>query len=440
MKNILLYLILLFNFNIYCQILEEYRPLSKMNLEEKEMYQILKKCVLKQSKKPNEVHFFLEYSVIESNEYLDFKSKIYDEPNFGECGYVVNNCCYTVYLRFHKRQKKESSFSGSGTGTGTGIGNSNVSPKKKEKPKYYLSIIDPLLMDKQFSKPIITLIEEKPFFDNGFDKVYFRKENSTNKIDKSIYKTKFDKVSYVNSSFAIIQENDFWGIVNRKNKTIVPFEYQQLNLTKYGLLARKNNLFYFIDLDNKVLSKIYEKIDYQFACIYSELNQYLIVKKNGLFNIMDSRFAEKFPSDYNEIIFLKPKDNNPLQILATKNDKQVIIDVATWQETEIVYDKIVNVNDNLLIVENNKKYGLIKRDKTILFGLVYDNIEFTFDNFPNFSFIITEGEKKGLANKEGKLVTEIKYDKIDFSKSAGNFNGTIEDRVETFDNDGKRVK
>ena len=403
-----------------------------MNSEEKKMYQILKKCILKQSKKPNDVHFFSEYLVTENNDYLDFKSMIYDDPNYGQCGYVVNSCSYSVYLRFKKRPKNINEEITTGISYERGLTNEDQKNKNKKK-EYHISVEDPLINDEKFSEPIISLIDTKPFFENRFMRVYFRKENSNNTVDKSIFKTEITQPTYINQNFVISLKNNLFGVVNTNGKVTVPYEYNDIHLTKYGFMVRKDKNFFFIDLNNKAISKVYEKIDYHFGCNNIQLKYYLLVKSNGLYNFIDSTFTEKFENGYSKINIW---NENPLEMLVTKEDTKVIFDAVTWKETSFVYDDIELIDKELIQVKIDDKYGLIKRDKTTLLDIKFDEIKISIDNYPDFFFIVKENNKFGLVNKNGELVTEVKYEKIEFVNKTKTFEGKIDNKIEMFDING----
>lgn len=136
---------------------------------------------------------------------------------------------------------------------------------------------------------------------------------------------------------------------------------------------------------------------------------------------------------YNELIY---NDKNS-QILATINDTQVIINANTWKETNIKYNKINYIDKNTIIVEQDKKYGLLKTDGTILLNVKYDNIEFSFEeDLSKIYFIVTLNKKVGLVSLEGSFLTEIKYESIKYL-SNGNFEGKIENKIEIFDREGR---
>lgn len=431
-KHLLIIFIASFSI-LHSQNNSEFMSLSKMNADEKIMYNLLKECTLKKSSKPNNVHFFPLYSIIENDKWLEFKSYIYDEPTYDICEYKAYNSRYLVSIKFFKDNFDYN----------TGVtDNPNIDKSKRE---YFIIVTDvPITENRKamnYKSPNILsrLSSAKPILNDRFNKAYFYKTKSTNEIDKSIYRVQENKNNSYFSNFAIIYNGNNFGVINKKNKLIIPFEYEYLGLTKFGLLARnKKQESFFIDLNNKVISKYYNEIKYDLFCFdYNDarVNNLLLVKKDSLYNILDVNLNEKLVKNYDKLIYY----NNSKQILATKDDAQVVIDINTWSETNIKFDKISYINDSLLIVENEKKFGLVKTDGTILLDIKYDDVTYSFDNYPKLSFIVTLNNKNGLANKDGKLVTDIKYENIKYSGN-GNFEGKVDNKIEVFDGDGIVLK
>ena len=404
-------------------------PLSKMKADEKIMYNLLKECTLKKSSKPNDVHFFPLYSITESENWLELKSYIYDEPTYDICEYKGYNSRYLVSIKFFKDNFDYNTDV---------IDSPEINDLKKE---YFFIVTDvPITENRKawnYKSPNVLsrLSSAKPILNDRFNKAYFYKSKSTNEIDKSIYRVKENKKNRYFSNFAIIFNGNNYGAINKKNKTIIPFEYEYLALTKFGLLARnKKREIFFIDLNNKVISKYYNEIKYDLFCFdYNDVrvNNLLLVKKDSLYNILDINLNEKLVKDYEKLNYY----HNSEQILATKDGKQVVIDINTWSETNIKFDKISYINNSLLIVEKDKKFGLAKTDGIILLNVDYDDISDSLENYPELSFIVAKNSKFGLVNNEGKFVTEIKYDVIKYSQN-GYFEGKIENNVELFDKEG----
>lgn len=433
MKKYLLILFIVSVNILYSQNREEFLPLSKMNLEEQKMYDLLKKCVLKKSIQPNKVHFFSSYFVVKNEKWIELNTYIYDEPKYDLCEYIAYSSRYLVSVKFFKNEVNYEEL----------LVEEPIKVNKLNKTIYNFNITEQpdtenkTAMNYKEPETIINVKSPKPIFENKFSKAYFKKWAIFNEIDKSTYKNEENSYNRYYSNFAIIYKDKNFGIINKANKTIIPFEYQSLILTKFGLLAsNKNNKYFFIDSNNKVISKYYDNIKYDLFCQYYQLDDYLLVKNNGLYNILDTNLNEKLDSNYDEITLI----DKPLQILAFKNGKQVIIDVNNLKETNIKYDKFTNIDGKIMIVEIDKKFGLVRRDNFILLEVKYENIKCSFDNFPKFFFLVTEGNKVGLVNKEGQLVTDIKYDSIEYSTKTELFEGKRDNKLELFDSEGILIK
>ena len=429
MKKILL-IVFIISFNIsYSQSGNDFKSVSKMNEDEKIMYSLLKESTLKKSSNPNDVHFFPLYATTENDKFIEFKTFIYDEPTYEICEYKSYNSKYLVSIKFFKDNIDYSKGE---------VGSPDVDISERE---YFINVTDvPITENRKdwnYKNPTIlsTISSKKPILNDKFHKAYFYKSKSINEIDKSIYKVEENKRNVYFSNFAIIYNGQNFGAINNKNKTIIPFVYKTLVLTKFGLLAcNYNDKYFFIDLSNKVISNSYNEIKYDVFCFDYDnykVNNLLLVKKDSLYNILDINLNEKLAEDYDKLIYYTKSK----QILATKGKKQVVIDINTWTETNLKFDKISFINDRLLVVENAKKFGLMKNDGTILLNVDYDDISYSLDNYPELSFIVAKNSKFGLVNNEGKFVTEIKYDVIKYSGN-GYFEGKIENSIELFDQQG----
>lgn len=432
MKIKFIFLFFIIAAKLFSQETDVYKPLTAMTSDDKLKYDLLQKCVLKKSENPDKVHFFSEYSVAENDHYIDFKSIIYDNPTFGYCRFSTSSCTYSVYIRFMKIKKTENIDNS--TGYGTGESGEERATRKKIKPNYYLAIYDALKESSFNNEPILSLNDEKPFFDNKFEKVFFMKSGMPNKVDKTIYKQNLGTVSYINSEFIIVKKGELYGIVNPKNKVLVPFEFQYITPTTYGLMIQKTeNSRWFINSKNEKISETYEKIDFNFACNNHQLNQYLFVKKDGFVNLIDLNFKTYLKNNYTKISTFKSTSTYPLQILASTEKQQVIIDSDTFEETNIKYDEITNIDDKLLLVKLNSKFGIVNRENAAILKIEYDEIKITFDTYMNCFFVLQYQGKYGIANKNGKIVKEVKYSSIEFLTKTQQFECKNVNEIELFE-------
>ena len=425
MTRTFIFIFFTFSSILYSQNDIDFLPISKMNAEEKIMYNLLKESTLKKSVKPNDVHFFPIYSIIEDDKCLELKTFIYDEPTYEICQLVSSRATYPISVKFFKNSIDNNKLV---------IATADDDFLEKE---YFMSVTEVPVTENRKAwnyvtpKILSTISSSKPIFDNKYNNAYFYKHQAINDIDKSIYKIQEHRRNIYFSNFAIIYNGNNYGVINKENKIIVPYEYEYIALTRFGLLVRnKNQENFFIGLKNNIISSKYEAIKYSNE-ICSDYQNYLLVKKNGLFNVLDNNFDEKLETDYDSFLFYA----NLKKILATKNDKQVIIDSNIWKETNIKYDKIDLIDKNTFIVKQNEKYGLLKSDGTILLDIKYDNIEFSIESLKEINYIVSLNNKFGLVNNDGKFLTDIKYDEIKYLGN-GNFNGKIKNKFEIFDRRG----
>ena len=66
------------------------------------------------------------------------------------------------------------------------------------------------------------------------------------------------------------------GLINRQNKLIIPYEYDELDYPKDNLIAAyKNEKYGMIDLDNKII------LPFEYECLVNYLPDTIVAKQNA---------------------------------------------------------------------------------------------------------------------------------------------------------------
>ena len=139
-KSFLFTVFLLITFFNFSQQKNEYRPISEMNSDEKEMYDILQKSVMALLNNKPTAKLFPVFKIKDEKKVFVFSSLIYDEPNFETHDEGSSSATYTVSLHFTKRiEPSENEVTGA-SGNSYGTGDSHGDTKKK-------TPIEKLLMD-----------------------------------------------------------------------------------------------------------------------------------------------------------------------------------------------------------------------------------------------------------------------------------------------------
>jgi hypothetical protein len=189
------------------------------------------------------------------------------------------------------------------------------------------------------------------------------------------------------------------------------------------------------------------------------------VKIGAKYTLVSNTFEEKLPLIYDKINFFYYK-TLPDKLLLQRNGKQVIFDIAKWEETKLIFDKIQVLNSKEMIVEDNGKSGIIDFFGAIILPLEYDSINyltnyskegiplvltknnkaalyinktfytaFEYDSMTSFfSLIKIEKDKKiGLLDAIGNVVLTLDYDTIEYNKKTKKIEATKNSGIEYFD-------
>ena len=466
-KSFLFLAILLITFFSFSQQINEYRPISEMNSDEKEMYDILQKSVMALLNNKPTAKLFPVFKIYEDKKGFVFSSLIYDEPNFETHDEGSSSATYTVSLHFTKRKEPNENEVTEASGNSYGTGSYNGERTKKIPIEYYLSVEYSKSNNSFQDRTLLSVKKDKPYFDNKFTRVKFWKSNGGNFVNPLIYKIdKSEYVSYVDSEIAIYKKDDLFGIINNKNKIVFPFKYKSLRMYKMGILVQEDKTCYFIDKKGKKISPNYDKVEVNFNQYFDSVLDYFKVKIGEKYTLVNDNFEEKLPLIYDKISFF-PYKSKLDRLLFERDGKKVVFDIAKWQETNLIFDKIQVLDDKEMIVEENGKSGVVDYAGTVILPLEYDAInytenyskedgfalvltknnksalyqnlkfytEFIYDSMTNFhsSIKIEKDKKYGLMNAKGKIVLPIEYDSIEYNRKIKKIEATKNSVIENFD-------
>ena len=244
---------------------------------------------------------------------------------------------------------------------------------------------------------------------------------------------KNDKYGFINLEGKIVaeplyEEGDFWGdfVILSKNQKkgvlksdgseIIPFIYDEIKFT-YQTNNQIPWTFYVTLIDKKgiinnknktVIPVEYDVIEHQ---NYSE--EYHVQNK-GLKGIISINEAVNVPPLYNslQVIYL----GGQLCYKVEKNHKYGIVGAKNGEIIASVYDDMGQAfTEGLLNVKQNDKWGFINEKGDIILPMNYSSVS----HFENGLSIVKIGEKKGAIDKTGKVIIQPKYDEI--SIKSGNY-------------------
>lgn len=468
MKKPFLFIVaLLITFFSFSQQKNEYRPISEMNSDEKEMYDILQKSVMAFLNNKSTAKLFPVFKIYEDKKGFVFSSLIYDEPNFETHDEGSSSATYTVSLHFTKRIEPNENEVTEASGSGYGTGSYNGDRNKKTPIEYYLSVEYSKSNFSFQDRTLLSVKKDKPYFDNKFTRVKFTKSNGGNFVNPLLYKIdKSNYVSYVDNEIAIYKKDSLYGIINNKNKVIVPFKFKNIRMYKMGILVQEDKSYYFIDKSGKKISKNYDKVEVNFNQYFDSVLDCFKVKIGEKYTLVNDNFEEKLPLIYDKITFF-PYKSKLDRLLLERDGKKVIFDIAKWQETNMIFDKIQVLDDKEMIVEENGKSGIVDYVGTVILPLEYDAInytenytkedgfvliltknnksalyqnlkfytEFIYDSMTNFfnKIKVEQNKKLGLMDDKGIILIPIEYDTIEYNKKIKKIEASKNSVIEYFD-------
>lgn len=205
------------------------------------------------------------------------------------------------------------------------------------------------------------------------------------------------------------RKNKKYGMLSDKRQVLVPFEYDELNYnlkTNY-LYVKKDSLFGILQRDGQPFIPI----------AYNDImtdGTYYKVKKNNKFGLLNLEGKEILSTCFDAIEDDRFLDNTLLQ----QGDRWTVLrwvrDNPCGFKTN--YQQVELFND-FFLVKNNNKWGVADSLQTMVIPADYLYIMPFFQKFLNVLLVVTPDKKMGLMRldkKTGKFVEELPcvYDEI----------------------------
>jgi len=284
-------------------------------------------------------------------------------------------------------------------------------------------------------------------FDNGLALVqknglYGYIDTNGNEITGFIY---HDAIRFTKQGHGIVSKNRKWGIINFKGDIILDLKYDQIDyLTtfsknesiKHILKVKSNNLYGFIDLENKIYSE----------CDYKEIkyidDYHLLIKKEKFWGLVDFNNQDIVPCIYDEIqksndfIFCKKGKkievinlNNKINvsykcekfylfkdayIIKTK-DNFLIFEFESANIFELNIDRlddVSNYNTGKIIGVINNNYGIIDVNGNTCIDFIYNQIKLQLDESKSPIYIVSKDGLWGAIDAKNQMLIDIKYENI----------------------------
>ena len=220
---------------------------------------------------------------------------------------------------------------------------------------------------------------------------------------------------------SIIVEDEKVGLVDKSGNQILPWIFEDITIINkiFFIVSIDGELFLWND-DNDNLGKIIIKElgksnqiklnkvnDLNFDRIMSIDDDFIIfgnkiaIKNNNKFIIFDERGRKINNSEYNEFSIISQENSKEEVAAVTKNGKQLLLD----KNLHIIYKydtyEVNKYNNELLVVQNNGKQGVVKLDNKKIIDLQYNDI------IINNNYILASNDNKYyIFDYNGKLLFE----------------------------------
>lgn len=211
----------------------------------------------------------------------------------------------------------------------------------------------------------------------------------------------------------ILQKDDFWGVVNAYNQTIIPFENQLLRKNEKDpyILAKKNNKYGLYDNYGNV------KIPFEHDSVhrtdyYNGCTRVSIVK-NGQMGIINADNKILIPCEYKNIEPIwKTK-----YFFVIRNNDTTYIDETNQPLLPKDYKNQYYVGNSNFYASYQGKFGVIDDKGNIVVPFEYDNFKDVVNNLSGWSneyYLVKKNNKVGLFDNKNKIeILQPKFDAIE---------------------------
>ncbi|MDO4441392.1 MAG: WG repeat-containing protein [Moraxella sp.] len=229
-----------------------------------------------------------------------------------------------------------------------------------------------------------------------------------------------------------------FGVLDYQENVIIPFEYEDIESFADYFLATKDNQVRLIDRQHRLI----ERFD-EFKRTYPD--EYLMVKRDGKWGVIDSRRQKIIPFEYDDI------DNITEELFpVAKNDKWGVVDKQNKVVVDFEYDAIHEFKDGLAAAIKDDKYGYIDQTGKVVVDFDY-KLAFGFNH--GLAEVANRVEsldkhdesqssmKYGVIDKTGKSIIPPEYDSvlIPFYKNDGRIHVQLGEKYGVFNIDGKPI-
>ena len=189
-------------------------------------------------------------------------------------------------------------------------------------------------------------------------------------------------------------------------------EGQNLTYNPNVLKVKNNGKYGLIDFSGKELAPC----NYEEITAIPDVEDKFLARKDGNYGVLNEEGREIVNFEYAEILNFG-EDENTGFIVRNSEGKYGLVDNLNNKVLNLNYDGIKNIHSgDLYVVKQGEKDILINREETRILESGYDEIAGILTNIENGIIFIT-GNKYGIMKTTGEIVIPAEYDSLKEAKS-----------------------
>lgn len=217
----------------------------------------------------------------------------------------------------------------------------------------------------------------------------------------------YDEIDSFIHGLSIVRIGEMYGAINNEGKITIPLEYPILiDLSIWGptmLMAVKNNRFGVVDKANKTI------VPFEFDLAQAMFGM-IIVTKNGKKGLYNHKGELVIPIKYDDIV--QPSDKSQMYSVCNAG-KWGVINKKEEIIIPIEYDGVSLISSGYMYsVCKVGKWGIINKKGENITPFIYDTIDKDGFGFACGRLPVCRNGKWGFINRNGREVIKCIYDEI----------------------------
>ena len=215
------------------------------------------------------------------------------------------------------------------------------------------------------SDSAVVMIQSLKNEDKYYQEYYFIDKGKWGFIDttgKVVINFQYDEAWEFSSGRAAVRKGEKWGYIDKNGKLVIGYKYETNHNFNNGYNSDRNaekDLWAVIDSLGKVV------IGYNYDGIWDSYypTNFIPASKNGKYGFINKEEKVLVDFIFDRVI---PYDEDNSRFMVEMNDKWGIIDNKGRMITECIYEYLIEFNNGLADVRNDKKFGLIDKNGKII--------------------------------------------------------------------------